>query len=54
MVSFRLAMKKRAKAIENEFHQCENENFKKGNFRKRDNLRELKNDNQTAFSVGKR
>ena len=54
MISFRLDMKKRAKTIEDEFHQCENENFKKGDFRKLDNLRELENDKQTAFRVGKR
>ena len=54
MISFRLDMMKRAKAIENEFHHCENENFKKGNFRKLDNLRQLENDKQTAFSLGKR
>ena len=54
MISFRLDMKTRAKAIENEFDQCENENFKKGDFRKLDNLRELENDKQTAFRVGKR
>ena len=54
MISFRLDMKTRAKAIENEIHQCENENFKKGDFQKLDNLRELENDKQTAFRVGKR
>ena len=54
MISFRLDMETRAKAIENEVYQCENENFKKGDFRKLDNLRELENDKQTAFRVGKR
>ena len=54
MISFRLDMKTQVKAIENEFHQFENENFKKGDFRKLDNLRELENDKQTAFRVGKR
>ena len=54
MISFRLDMKTRAKAIENEFHQCENEIFKKGDYRKIDNLRELENDKQTAFRVVKR
>ena len=54
MISFRRDMKTRAKAIENEVHQCGNENFKKGDFRKLDNLRELENDKQTAFMVGKR
>jgi len=54
MISFRLDMKTRAKGIENEIHQFEHEKFKKGDFRKLDNLRELENDKQTAFRVGKR
>ena len=54
MISFRLDIKTRAKAIENEIHKCENENFKKGDSRILDNLRELENDKQTAFRVGKR
>ena len=31
-----------------------NKKFKKGDFRKLDNLRGLENDKQTAFRVGKR
>ena len=54
MISFRLDIKTQVKAIENEFHQFENENFKNGDFRILDNLRELENDKQTALRVGKR
>jgi hypothetical protein len=54
MISFHLDIKIRTKATENGFHQFENENFKKGDFPKLDNLRELENDKQTAFRVGKR
>ena len=52
-ISCCLDMKTRKKSIENEFHHCENENSKKGNFQEFDNLRELENDKQTSFSLDK-